>query len=150
MDDVTTKSIRQPRDRLTGQPQERQHSAAVGGARDRLPPARGAIYFFARTIVTRRAEKGSRSASRSLSEARGAIERDRPRKAGVAIGLPLLSYFAGLLLRRFLRRALTPSIAICRRLAFESFSALALPPMLANIRAASFSFIAARAYGLFG
>jgi hypothetical protein len=33
--------IRQPRDRLTGQPQERQHSAAEGGTRDRLPPARG-------------------------------------------------------------------------------------------------------------
>jgi hypothetical protein len=29
-------------DRVTGQPQERQHSAAgFGGTRDRLPPARG-------------------------------------------------------------------------------------------------------------
>ena len=37
-------AIRQPRDRLKRQPQERQHSAAVfGGTRDRLPPARGAI-----------------------------------------------------------------------------------------------------------
>jgi hypothetical protein len=36
-------TIRQPRDRLKGQPQERQHSAAVGGTRDRLPPARGAV-----------------------------------------------------------------------------------------------------------
>ncbi len=35
--------IRQPRDRLMGQPQERQHSAALGGTRDRLPSARGAI-----------------------------------------------------------------------------------------------------------
>ena len=34
-------TIRQPRDRLTGQPQERQRSAAdFGGTRDRLPPAR--------------------------------------------------------------------------------------------------------------
>jgi hypothetical protein len=30
-----------PADRLTGQPQERQHSAADGGTRDRLVPARG-------------------------------------------------------------------------------------------------------------
>ena len=38
------KAIRQPRDRLKWQPQERQHSAAVfGGTRDRLPPARGAV-----------------------------------------------------------------------------------------------------------
>ena len=38
------KAIRQPRDRLKRQPQERQHSAAVfGGTRDRLPPARGAV-----------------------------------------------------------------------------------------------------------
>jgi hypothetical protein len=35
--------IRQPLDRSTGQPQERQHSAAVGGTRDRLPPASGSI-----------------------------------------------------------------------------------------------------------
>lgn len=32
-------TIRQPRDRLNRQPQERQHSAANGGTRDRLPPA---------------------------------------------------------------------------------------------------------------
>ena len=41
-------TIRQPRDRLTGQPQERQHSAAKGGTRDRLPPARGSIFTCAR------------------------------------------------------------------------------------------------------
>jgi len=36
------KAIRQPRDRLKRQPQERQHSAAVfGGTRDRLPPGEG-------------------------------------------------------------------------------------------------------------
>jgi hypothetical protein len=35
--------IRQPRDRLTKQPQERQHSAAAGGTRDRLRPASGSI-----------------------------------------------------------------------------------------------------------
>jgi len=33
------KASRQSRDRLKGQPQERQHSAAEGGTRDRLPPA---------------------------------------------------------------------------------------------------------------
>ena len=32
--------IRLHRDRLSGQPEERQHSAAIGGTRDRLPPAR--------------------------------------------------------------------------------------------------------------
>jgi hypothetical protein len=37
-------TVRQPRDRLKGQPQEGQHSAAAGGARDRLPPARGAVF----------------------------------------------------------------------------------------------------------
>jgi hypothetical protein len=31
------------RDRLTRQPQEHQHSAAAGGMRDRLPPARDSI-----------------------------------------------------------------------------------------------------------
>ena len=40
--------IRQPRDRFKpvglGQPQERQHSAAEGGTRDRLPPASGSIF----------------------------------------------------------------------------------------------------------
>lgn len=34
-------AVRQPRDRLTGQPQERHHSAALGGTRVRLPPAKG-------------------------------------------------------------------------------------------------------------
>lgn len=32
-----------PADRLTGQPQKRQHSAAIGGTLDRLVPARGAV-----------------------------------------------------------------------------------------------------------
>ena len=36
-------TIRQPRDRLRGQPQERQHSAARRGTRDRLPPASGTL-----------------------------------------------------------------------------------------------------------
>jgi hypothetical protein len=36
-------TIRQRRDRLRGQPQEGQHSAAAGGTQDRLPPARGAV-----------------------------------------------------------------------------------------------------------
>jgi hypothetical protein len=45
-----------PGDRLTGQPQEREHSdAAFGGTRDRLPRARGAI-DLARGIKARRAE----------------------------------------------------------------------------------------------
>ena len=38
-------TIRQPRDRLKGQPQERQHSAAAGGTQDRLPPARGSLFL---------------------------------------------------------------------------------------------------------
>jgi hypothetical protein len=33
-------TIRQPRERLRGQPQERQHSATAGGTRDRPAPAR--------------------------------------------------------------------------------------------------------------
>jgi hypothetical protein len=36
-------TIRQPRDRLTGHPQERQHSDGEAGARDRVPPARGTL-----------------------------------------------------------------------------------------------------------
>ena len=48
-------TIRQHRDRLKGQPQEREHSDAEGGTRDRLPPARGTL-SLARGIVTRRAE----------------------------------------------------------------------------------------------
>ena len=43
MGESEAQTIRQPRDRLRGQPQERQHSAAGGGTRDRLPPARGAV-----------------------------------------------------------------------------------------------------------
>lgn len=35
--------IRRRRDRLKGQPQECQHSAAAGGTRDRLPPARRSL-----------------------------------------------------------------------------------------------------------
>jgi len=43
-------TIRQPRDRLKRQPQERQHSAANGGTRDRLPPARGAVCQCANAV----------------------------------------------------------------------------------------------------
>jgi hypothetical protein len=39
-------TIRQPRDRLKGQPQERQHSAAEGGTRDRLPPAGRTLLLY--------------------------------------------------------------------------------------------------------
>jgi len=46
-------TIRQPRERLKGQPQERQHSDGEAGTRDRLPPARGAVHI-ARGIVTER------------------------------------------------------------------------------------------------
>lgn len=45
---ANARAIRQPRDRLTGQPPERQHSArgaryseGDAGTRNRLPPARG-------------------------------------------------------------------------------------------------------------
>jgi hypothetical protein len=50
--------IRQPRDRLKGQPQERQHSAAAGGTRDRLPPARGSL--CARFASPKTGHEGSR------------------------------------------------------------------------------------------
>ena len=51
--------IRRPRDRLTGHPQERQHSAAERGTRERLPPARGAK-SSARGIVTEWPRRQSR------------------------------------------------------------------------------------------
>jgi len=44
MGESEAQTIRQPGDRLRGQPQERQHSAAEGGTRDRLPPARGTVF----------------------------------------------------------------------------------------------------------
>jgi len=55
MGESEAKTIRQPRDRLKGQPQEREHSDAAGGTRDRLPPARGAD-CLARGIEARRVE----------------------------------------------------------------------------------------------
>src|SRR5260370_27053511 len=39
MGGAPAETTRGSRDRLKGQPQERQHSAANGGTRDRLPPA---------------------------------------------------------------------------------------------------------------
>src|ERR1700704_4961000 len=39
MGEAPAETTRGSRDRLKGQPQERQHSAAEGGTRDRLPPA---------------------------------------------------------------------------------------------------------------
>ncbi len=39
MGGAPAETTRGSRDRLKGQPQERQHSAAEGGTRDRLPPA---------------------------------------------------------------------------------------------------------------
>jgi hypothetical protein len=49
-------AIRQSRDRLKGQPQEREHSDAVfGGTGDRVPPARGAVWL-AQGMEARRAE----------------------------------------------------------------------------------------------
>ncbi len=38
-------TIRQPRDRLTAHPQEREHSDAAGGTRDRVRPARGTLFL---------------------------------------------------------------------------------------------------------
>ena len=73
-------TIRQPRDRLKGQPQERQHSAAVGGTRDRPPPARGTIISCARD----RSPKGRDPTSRvrylrgSARESPGRQRRTRP------------------------------------------------------------------------
>jgi hypothetical protein len=43
MGENEAKTIRQPRDRLKGLPQEREHSDAAGGTRDRPPPARGTL-----------------------------------------------------------------------------------------------------------
>jgi hypothetical protein len=48
-------ATRRRRDRLKGHPQEREHSDAAGGTRDRVPPARRSL-SLARGIVTRRAE----------------------------------------------------------------------------------------------
>src|SRR6202043_4196420 len=39
MGEAPAETTRESRDRLKRQPQERQHSAAEGGTRDRLPPA---------------------------------------------------------------------------------------------------------------
>jgi hypothetical protein len=39
MGEAPAETTRVSRDRLKGQPQERQHSAAEGGTQDRLPPA---------------------------------------------------------------------------------------------------------------
>jgi hypothetical protein len=39
MGEAPAETTRGSRDRLKGQLQERQHSAAAGGTRDRLPPA---------------------------------------------------------------------------------------------------------------
>lgn len=50
MGESEAETIRQPRDRLKEQPQERQHRAAKGGTRDRLLPARGAT--FTRMTIT--------------------------------------------------------------------------------------------------
>ena len=57
---------RGPRDRFKGQPQERQHSAAV--RRDAGPTAPGERYLFARGIVTEGRDPASRSGSAGLGE----------------------------------------------------------------------------------
>jgi hypothetical protein len=44
-------TIRPARDRLTAQPQEGQHSAAEGGTRDRLRPARAAEFLIANCLI---------------------------------------------------------------------------------------------------
>jgi hypothetical protein len=72
-------ATRRRRDRLKGQPQERQHSAAV--RRDAGPTAPGEVFMSsARGIVTRRAETvGSASAAnkpRSASRTRTAVGTD--------------------------------------------------------------------------
>src|ERR1700686_5511671 len=67
------------RDRLRGHPQERQHSAAVGGTRDRMPPARSTTKL-ARGIVTEWPRR--RIPSSGSKAARGAkrLEPDRQRR----------------------------------------------------------------------
>jgi hypothetical protein len=46
MGGASAETTRGSRDRLKGQPQERQHSAAEGGTRDRLPLASGSKSDF--------------------------------------------------------------------------------------------------------
>jgi hypothetical protein len=75
-------AIRQPRDRLKGQPQERQHSAAVGGTRDRLPPARGTI-FLARGMEARRAETRNPKRDQRGSARASPVRRCRTRHHGI-------------------------------------------------------------------
>jgi hypothetical protein len=93
-------ATRRRRDRLKGQPQERQHSAAVGGTRDRLPPARCSS-ALARGIVTRRAETvGSASAAnkaRSASRTRANLV---PRRFLLVDHLANIRLFAGITLAR--------------------------------------------------
>jgi hypothetical protein len=75
--------IRQPRDRFKpvglGQPQERQHSAAEGGTRDRLPPASGSIFCD---------RDGSRMAQTVPSAFTTARPRNGSPRSGTALSSP--------------------------------------------------------------
>ena len=79
-------AVRRPfashRDRNTGQPTERQHSAAEGGTRDRLPLVRRTIRHLARGIVTVGRDPVSRS--RDLRGSASAASRARSRSFGRA------------------------------------------------------------------
>jgi hypothetical protein len=72
-------TIHQPRDRLKGQPQEGQHSAAVfGGTRDRLPPARGAAYLARWDCHP----QGRDLASRPFRDLRGSVSAANKARSG--------------------------------------------------------------------
>jgi hypothetical protein len=77
-----SEAVRQTRDRLKGHPQEREHSDAVGGTRDRVLPARGPL-FLARWD---RHPKGRDPAShlRDLRGSASVASRARPALAGRA------------------------------------------------------------------
>lgn len=83
-------TVRQPRNRLTGQPQERQHSGGEGAPRERLPPARGAV-FLARGIVTEGRDaiplagsRAARGAERVEPSPEGALNRNDNRLTRLA------------------------------------------------------------------
>jgi hypothetical protein len=90
------------RDRLKGHPQERQHSAAEGGTRDRVPPARS-TNPFARGIVTERPRpafrlrdlRGSVSAALAARVEPGWRSRDAPGKPSSPSFLKMAEVYPG-------------------------------------------------------
>jgi len=75
-------TTRRRRDRLKGHPQERQHSAANGGTRDRVPPARRSL-FLREGSLPEAETPGSGSAARRARPA----QPDAPAKFCPCFGL---------------------------------------------------------------